>query len=85
MHPPNHQRQIIVKAPIPLERLRYLAGSIHTLGPRPLFELFRELDGGADLHERLERYAGLSAYHDFIRSHGGDLLPPARLVQSGRR
>ena len=42
---------------IPRERLRHLAREIHALGPRPLFELFVELEAGADLAERLERYA----------------------------
>jgi hypothetical protein len=66
---------------MPPERLRYLAGAVHSLGPRPLFELFRELVAGRDLMQRLERYAQLDA--DFIRALGGDQLPSrARLVGS---
>jgi hypothetical protein len=83
MRPPVHHSQIPVKTPIPLERLCYLAGSIHALGPRSLFKLFRELDSGADLHERLERYARLTAYRDFIRNRGGDLLPPGASSRVG--
>jgi hypothetical protein len=44
---------------IQLSRLRYLTPKIHALGPRPLFEMLRELAGGADLASVLERYAGL--------------------------
>jgi hypothetical protein len=67
---------------VPRERLRYLAGRLHRLGPRPLFEFLSEIERGAPLIERLERYAALDS--DFIRAHGGDRLPPARLV-GGRR
>ena len=38
-------------------RLRRLARQVHGLGERPLFELFRELDDGAELWDALERYA----------------------------
>jgi hypothetical protein len=58
---------------VPPERLRYLAGAVHSLGPRPLFELLRELVAGRDLMQRLERYAQLDA--DFIRALEGDQLP----------
>ena len=72
--------RIAVRAhkPIPRERLRHLARRIHSLGPRPLYELLAELETGADLGERLERYAALPA--DFIRAFGGDVLPIARPV-----
>jgi hypothetical protein len=62
-------------------RLRHLAGRIHALGERPLFELLRELDRGADLLDTLEQYAHLPAA--FIREHGGDRLPRFRIVGSG--
>lgn len=62
--------------PIPRERLQHLARRVHRLGERPLFELLAELDAGADLGERLERYAVLPA--DFIKAFGGDVLPIAR-------
>jgi len=54
-------------------RLRYLAGRVHDLGPRPLFELFCELVDGADPVSRFEAYSLLDA--DFIRANGGDVLP----------
>jgi hypothetical protein len=63
-------------------RLRYLAGKIHRLGPRPLYELFRELASGSDFQCVLERYAGLQPLAEFISHLGGDRLPPpARLVR----
>lgn len=63
-------------------RLTHLAARIHSLGARPLYELFCELDAGAPLHERLERYARLEADHgDFLRAMGGDRLPPLRSVR----
>ena len=67
---------------VPNARLRYLAGRIHALGERPLFELLRELDGGADLHPTLEAYACLPA--GFVAQHGGDQLARLRLVDRGQ-
>jgi hypothetical protein len=67
------------------ERLRYLAGCVHSLGPRALYELLRELEAGADLHERLERYCQLRPLAPFIAAFGGRELPPARLVRGRRR
>jgi hypothetical protein len=67
--------------PIPLTRLRYLAGQIHGLGPPPLFELLRELAAGAELSDALERYARIAPLAGFITALDGDRLPPrARLV-----
>jgi hypothetical protein len=51
-------------------RLRYLARRLHALGERPLFEFLKELEAGADLRARLERYARLDP--ELIRSLGGD-------------
>ena len=45
---------------VPAPRLQHLVRQIHALGERPLFELFRELERGADLHGALERYARLA-------------------------
>ena len=59
---------------IPRERLIHLSRRIHALGPRPLYELLREISAGAPVHERLERYAALPA--DFIAALGSDELPP---------
>jgi hypothetical protein len=68
----------------PRARLAYLAIRIHALGPRPLYELFRELEAGAPLIERLERYAALFPLADFILEHGGDRLPTLRSIPGGR-
>ena len=66
-------------------RLQRLAAQIHSLGPRPFYELLRELDEGAELHPTLERYARLAPLAEFIASHGGDQFPPAlRVVEGGR-
>ena len=53
-------------------RLCYLARRIHALGERPLLELLRELDAGAELLPTLERYARLPG--ELIKAHGGDRL-----------
>lgn len=66
-------------------RLRYLVGKIHKLGPRPLFELLRELASGADLSSVLERYAKLGPLTEFISHLGGDHLPPPVRLVGGRR
>ena len=65
-------------------RLRHLASRIHRLGPRPLYELLRELDRGADLGRTLESYAAISPLAGFVADLGGDRLPlPVRLVGGG--
>jgi hypothetical protein len=69
---------------VPGSRLRYLAAQIHGLGERPLYELLRELAGGADLAEALEAYARLAPLSDFIQALDGDCLPPPRVVGGGR-
>jgi hypothetical protein len=67
---------------VPDVRLRRLARQIHTLGERPLFELFRELNAGADLHPTLEIYARIAHLADFIRAQDGDhLASHARAVK----
>ena len=64
-------------------RLKYLAAKVHSLGLRPLFELLCELEGGADLIARLERYAMLSP--DVVATLGADRLPPrARMIGGAR-
>jgi hypothetical protein len=60
---------------IPETRLRHLARQVHSLGDRPLFELFRELEAGEELADALERYAEISPYAGFIAANGGDRLP----------
>jgi hypothetical protein len=61
-------------------RLRLLAGRVHALGERPLYEMLRELDAGAELGPTLEVYAKLDGYADFILMHGGDRLPGLRTL-----
>lgn len=65
------------------ERLAFLARRVHALGERPLLELLRELERGAELHSTLERYGGLPA--DFIAEWGGHRLPTPRAITGGRR
>ena len=67
---------------IPDVRLRHLVGRVHDLGPRPLYELFRELIAGADPLPRIERYAELDA--GFIQALGGDQFAGPRIVSGGR-
>ena len=56
---------------IPRERLRCLAGRLHSLGPRPLFEFLREIEAGAPVIDRLERYSELWPLRNFIREMDG--------------
>lgn len=86
-----HQRQQVFsnyvnEIPIPIPRLRHLAGEIHGLGDRALYELFRELNDGADFGDTLERYGALAPLRGFIAQLDGDRLPPpVRLVgRAGR-
>jgi hypothetical protein len=72
-------------APIPVPRIHYIARRIHSLGERPLAELFIELAARGDLHGVLERYARLPPAADFIRAHGGDRLTSPRAARGGRR
>ena len=84
--PPVLIREAVIalapRAALPHERFCLLASEIHHLGPRPLCELFAELDRGAELYATLERYAGIKPFADFIRAHGGDRITPARLAAS---
>jgi hypothetical protein len=61
-------------------RLQRLAAQIHTLGPRPLYELLRELNAGAELGPTLERYARLAPLTEFIAANDGDDFRPLRVV-----
>jgi hypothetical protein len=64
-------------------RLEYLARRIYALGPRPFFELLRELESGAPMRKTLERYARLDAA--FVRVNGGDqfVAPPLVTIEGG--
>jgi hypothetical protein len=70
--------------PPPPARLRRLAAAIHALGERPLYEYLAEVADGGDPWERLEHYARLAPYAEFIVALGADRLPPLRIV-GGRR
>jgi hypothetical protein len=65
-------------------RIQRLAAQIHALGPRPLYELLRELDAGAELGPTLERYAKLAPLAEFIAANDGDDFKPLRVVGSRR-
>lgn len=60
-------------------RLRHLAGRLYSLGPRATYELLRELRDGADLRQRLERYAELDP--EIVAVVGGSDLPKMRAVR----
>jgi hypothetical protein len=70
---------------ISIARLQYLANRIHKLGPRPFFELLRELASGADLMFVLERYARIEPLAGFIKHLNGDRLPPPARLVGGQR
>ena len=61
-------------------RLRHLAQRLHSLGPRPIFELLKEIANGGDLWRRLECSAELDP--EIVGALGADELPSyTRLVQ----
>jgi hypothetical protein len=49
-------------------RLWRLATRVHSLGAGRLYELFAELENGADLQEALERFAAIAIYREFSRA-----------------
>jgi hypothetical protein len=55
-------------------RLQHLAAHLHGLGPRATYELLREIAAGADIFERLERYARLDPR--VLNALGADRMPP---------
>jgi hypothetical protein len=59
------------------------ARKIHRLGERPLCELFRELDRGADLRATLEIYAALP--REIVIAFKGDRFESLREFHGGRR
>jgi hypothetical protein len=69
---------------LPRQRLAYLTRRIHSLGERPLYEFFREIEAGAPLHQTLERYSELWVIRDFIRANDGDRLSAPRVLSGGR-
>ena len=63
-------------------RLRYLAQSIHDLGPNPLYQMMCELNTSSAAMDRFERYGRLSLCADLIEANGGGALPPViRIVK----
>ena len=66
---------------VPASRLQRLAGQIHALGERPLYECLLELERGADLLPTLERYGRLAPFATFIAENGGRDLPKMRAVR----
>lgn len=60
-------------------RLQRIAGSIHALGARALYELLAELvaEHGGDVLLRAEVYAALDP--DIVRALGGDRFAPSPL------
>jgi hypothetical protein len=57
-------------------RLRYLAQTIHDLGPNPLFQMMCEMSGSSAAMDKFERYGRLSLCIDLIEANGGRDLPP---------
>jgi hypothetical protein len=53
-------------------RFQNLSAHLHRLGPRPTFELLKEVARGADVVERLERYARLDP--DLVEALGADRM-----------
>jgi hypothetical protein len=66
--------QIVPPHNIPIVRFQRLAAQLHALGPRPTYELLREIAAGAPVLERLERCARL--YPNIVRVLGADRMPP---------
>lgn len=63
-------------ARLPRQRL---VSHLHRLGPSPLGHFLREIEAGANVAERLDRYARLDP--DFVRALGGDRFAPiVRLI-----
>jgi hypothetical protein len=62
-------------------QFRHLCGRLHALGPRPMFELLREIAAGKDLLDRLPIYAAMDGYT--VRLLGADKMPPLPLTLIG--
>lgn len=74
----SHPNSVTIASSIST-RLRYVAGRIHALGPRPLFELLCEMSGSSAALDRFETYAALDI--DTPDRFGGHDLPTLRLVK----
>jgi hypothetical protein len=85
INPKTHAPQATIQPPPSSSRVRlqYLARRLHALGEKPLFHLLDEVERGAPLRQRLEKYAKLPP--NFIRSHGGDrFAEPLFVIDGGR-
>ena len=61
-------------------RLRFVAGQIHKLGERPLYELLCELSNSSAALDRFEAYAAIDP--EILNRYGGHALPPTiRLIK----
>jgi hypothetical protein len=66
----------------PDPRRRHLVSRLHALGPRVLSCFLAEVENGASVEERLERYAVIDA--DDLIASGGDRFPPLlRVIKGG--
>jgi hypothetical protein len=64
-------------------RLRYLVPRVHRFGEAPLYHLFADLAGGADLWDTLEECAALAPLADFIAANGGDRFQSPFAIKGG--
>ena len=72
-----------------LIRIGPLVRDLHTLGPRSIYELLREIVGpdhvlAGDVEEQLRRYARLDPEH-VAALDGYELRMPLAVVEGGRR
>jgi hypothetical protein len=64
-------------------RRQRLVEHLHRLGPSPLGHFLNEVERGASVAERLERYARIDP--EFVRALGGDRYAPIVHVIDGGR
>jgi hypothetical protein len=67
---PQAQREIAARL-----RRQLLVLHLHHLGPSSLEHFIREVEAGADVTARLERYAEIDP--EFVRALGGDQITPS--------
>jgi hypothetical protein len=74
-----HERLLEIKRARNRLRRQRLVSHLHRLGPSLLGHFLREIEAGANVTERLDRYARLDP--DFVRALGGDRFAPiVRLI-----
>jgi|GEM_PF-3291188 len=80
-NPPAKQAQFAAIRRLRRERL---VERLHSLGPAPLGHFIREVERGASIPDRLERYARIDPA--FVRALGGDrFAPELRAIDGGGR